>query len=102
MRATKALGFVALAVLLGGAWACGDDEETTTAAAAGPAGSGVGGGGAGNGAGGDGTGGTIFTTGSSTGAGGNISGCNPQSYTLKQSPPPEVYLVLDRSGSMLE
>ncbi len=31
-----------------------------------------------------------------------ISGCNPQSFVLKQAPPSEVYLVIDRSGSMAE
>lgn len=31
-----------------------------------------------------------------------ISGCNPQSFTLQQDPPAEVYLVVDRSGSMLK
>jgi len=31
-----------------------------------------------------------------------VQGCNPVSLTLAQSPPPEVYLVLDRSGSMIE
>jgi hypothetical protein len=29
-------------------------------------------------------------------------GCNPQSFTLEQAPPPAVLLVLDRSGSMTE
>lgn len=33
---------------------------------------------------------------------GRISGCNPKSFSLKQEPPSEVYLVVDRSGSMLE
>jgi len=31
-----------------------------------------------------------------------IQGCNPKTFTLKQAPPAEVYLVLDRSGSMLD
>jgi hypothetical protein len=31
---------------------------------------------------------------------GSGMGCNPQTVTLKQAPPPEVYLVVDRSGSM--
>ncbi len=31
-----------------------------------------------------------------------IKGCNPKSFSLKQSPPAEVFLVLDRSGSMIE
>ena len=30
-----------------------------------------------------------------------IQGCNPQNFTLQQAPPPEIYLVVDRSGSML-
>ena len=29
-----------------------------------------------------------------------LPGCKPQNFTLKQAPPAEVYLVLDRSGSM--
>ena len=32
----------------------------------------------------------------------SIKGCNPQTFSLKQSPPSEVFLVLDRSGSMAE
>ncbi len=31
-----------------------------------------------------------------------LSGCNPMSFTLKQAPAAEVYLVVDRSGSMAE
>lgn len=31
-----------------------------------------------------------------------IQGCDPKAFTLQQSPPAEVYLVIDRSGSMLE
>jgi hypothetical protein len=31
-----------------------------------------------------------------------IQGCNPQNFTLQQDPPPEIYLVVDRSGSMLD
>ncbi len=31
-----------------------------------------------------------------------IEGCNPENFTLQQAPPPEVMLVIDRSGSMLE
>ncbi len=31
-----------------------------------------------------------------------LPGCKPQNFTLKQAPPAEVYLVLDRSGSMSE
>lgn len=34
--------------------------------------------------------------------GGGISGCDPQTFTLLQAPPAEVYLVIDRSGSMNE
>ena len=40
------------------------------------------------------------TDGASTGEG--LEGCDPKSFTLKQSPPAEVYLVIDRSGSMAE
>jgi hypothetical protein len=31
-----------------------------------------------------------------------IQGCDPKAFTLQQSPPAEVYLVVDRSGSMKE
>ncbi|MBI5479765.1 MAG: VWA domain-containing protein [Deltaproteobacteria bacterium] len=31
-----------------------------------------------------------------------IQGCDPKAFTLQQSPPAEVYLVIDRSGSMKE
>jgi hypothetical protein len=31
-----------------------------------------------------------------------IQGCNPESFTLQQNPSPEIYLVVDRSGSMLD
>lgn len=31
-----------------------------------------------------------------------LKGCNPRTFTLEQAPPAEVYLVLDRSGSMSE
>jgi hypothetical protein len=31
-----------------------------------------------------------------------IQGCDPKAFTLQQSPPAEVYLVIDRSGSMVE
>jgi hypothetical protein len=35
-------------------------------------------------------------------SGGGLPGCDPQSFTLQQSPAPQVYLVIDRSGSMSE
>jgi von Willebrand factor type A domain len=31
-----------------------------------------------------------------------LKGCNPQTFTLEQAPPAEIYLTLDRSGSMSE
>lgn len=31
-----------------------------------------------------------------------MQGCDPQNFVLEQAPPPEVFLVVDRSGSMLE
>lgn len=34
--------------------------------------------------------------------GDGMVGCDPKNFTLKESPPAEVYLVIDRSGSMLE
>ncbi len=35
-------------------------------------------------------------------SGDGIKGCNPKTFSLKQSPPAEVFMVLDRSGSMVE
>ena len=31
-----------------------------------------------------------------------MQGCDPKDFILQQAPPPEVFLVIDRSGSMLE
>ncbi|MCD6499248.1 MAG: VWA domain-containing protein [Deltaproteobacteria bacterium] len=31
-----------------------------------------------------------------------IEGCDPKDFVLQQAPPPQVFLVVDRSGSMLE
>ena len=31
-----------------------------------------------------------------------MQGCDPQTFGLQQAPPPEVFLVVDRSGSMLD
>jgi len=51
-------------------------------------------------------GGTAADQGTVTGDGGPsrdaLKGCNPQTFTLKQAPPAEIYLALDRSGSMSE
>lgn len=44
--------------------------------------------------------GQIQPDGSKTDAG--IEGCDPQNFVLVQDPPPEVFLVVDRSGSMLD
>ncbi len=44
--------------------------------------------------------GTITIDGTTSGDG--ISGCDPQDFTLQQAPAAEVYMVIDRSGSMLE
>jgi hypothetical protein len=41
----------------------------------------------------------VFTDAGDTDA---LSGCDPQTFVLQQAPPSEVYLVLDRSGSMSE
>ena len=43
--------------------------------------------------------GTIWSDASRTDA---MQGCDPRSFELQQAPPAEVYLVVDRSGSMLE
>ncbi len=78
--------------------ACGDSSAT-----GGSTGNGTGG--AGNGTGtstnNGGTGGLGSTGSFMDGSTGTQMGCNPQTFTLEQAPPPEVYLVVDRSGSML-
>lgn len=75
---------------------CGDSGTT--------GGSGGSGGGGGSGANG-GSGGSGASGGSSgefmDNSSSNMMGCDPQTFTLEQAPPPEVYLVVDRSGSML-
>lgn len=90
------LGIGAALVLGGVFWAAcdgsGDTNGNTTATGAGGAGAttssstttGMGG----------------FILNGGNGQGGGINGCDPQSFTLQQAPPAEVYLVLDRSGSM--
>jgi hypothetical protein len=84
----------AVALLFG---ACSDDASGDGTSS----GNGGGGGGASGGSGGSGGDGgdPIVVTG---GSGGGISGCNPQTFELQQAPTPEVYLVIDRSGSMNE
>jgi hypothetical protein len=56
--------------------------------------------------GGEGNGALDGSTGKDLSMGGKRSdamqGCYPQSFTLQQAPPAEVYLVLDRSGSMAD
>lgn len=94
-KATGA-GLLCLAGLVGWLFAgCGADEDSSglpgTAAPTGVGGA---------------------TTGSATGvgglnlggsaSGGGIQGCDPETFTLQQAPPAEVYLVIDRSGSMNE
>lgn len=92
------------------AWlACGSADEPASATSGGTGGSA-----ATQSAGNGGTGGSNSTSSSSessgigggfiSGAGGSSSsgmkGCNPQNFVLQQAPPAEVYLVIDRSGSM--
>jgi hypothetical protein len=43
-----------------------------------------------------------FTWPDSSNTDGGMQGCDPQNFVLEQAPPPEVFLVVDRSGSMLE
>jgi hypothetical protein len=88
----------ALAASLVGALACGagadgtaSGSEAQTSASTSAAG----------GSGGSGSGGAAGTTASGfESSTGSAMGCDPQTITLKQAPPPEVVLVVDRSGSM--
>ena len=43
-----------------------------------------------------------FRVGDGLGKGDGLEGCDPKNFTLQQAPPAEVYLVIDRSGSMAE
>ena len=95
MRTRASVLGVLVAGLLGGIWsACSSDSGGNTggngATAAAGGGTGAGATGAGGGIGG-------FNLG---GQGGTISGCDPQNFTLQKAPSAEVYLVIDRSGSM--
>ncbi|MBI4705356.1 MAG: VWA domain-containing protein [Deltaproteobacteria bacterium] len=98
MDATKGGALVLAGALAGTLWAaCGGDggggDVGPTASSTSSAGTGGGGGTTTN----TGTGGGLeFDAGKSDGT----SGCNPQNFTLQQAPPAEVYLVIDRSGSM--
>lgn len=97
MRAVRA-GSVLLMMALAagvhlGCSAGNDDEGSSGSGASGSGGDGSGASGTGaSGEGGFGIGGA--------GQGGGVSGCMPQSFELQQAPPAEVYLVIDRSGSM--
>ena len=49
--------------------------------------------------------GSIHTDGTAVEAGNHeagIEGCDPKDFVLQQAPPPHVFLVVDKSGSMLE
>lgn len=43
-----------------------------------------------------------FRLGDGSSKGDGLEGCDPKNFTLQQAPPAEVYLVIDRSGSMAE
>jgi hypothetical protein len=93
------LATVATAAILGALWgACSSSETDTGTGANGTGAAAQGGSGASN-TGGDGIGGWDL---GGFGQGGGIEGCDPQSFTLQQAPAPQVYLVIDRSGSMNE
>ena len=93
----KAAGVVALSALamsgLGAACDATSEASSGTSSSDGAAGQGASGGTTS----GDGGG---LSLGGNMGTGGGIDGCDPQSFTLQQAPPAEVYLVIDRSGSM--
>ncbi len=85
------------ATMLGTLWMACDDGETGSTTSSGTGGNG---GTAGSTSGQGGDGGLIdFDSGSGSDG---VTGCNPQNFTLQQAPPAEVYLVIDRSGSMNE
>jgi len=103
-------GLLVVSCLLATSWmACGSSDTTSSSEAAtganGSGGSnagvtvttGDGGGGAPSTSSGLG-GGFATSVGGSSGAG--VEGCNPENFVLEQAPTPEVYLVIDRSGSM--
>jgi len=103
MRAAR-VGSVLLTMVLAGLVhvGCSDDEADggssgSGANGSGANGSGASGSGASSGTGANGDGG--FGIGG-TGQGGGIAGCSPKTFELQQGPPAEVYLVIDRSGSM--
>ncbi len=93
------------------AWSLGIGSlALVVAMACGPSSSGGGGGGDDGGVAGDGSstdgqmqqdGGGGQTDGTVTQDSG-MQGCNPKDFVLEKAPPPEVFLVVDRSGSMLE
>jgi hypothetical protein len=95
MNKTRSLGLIAVSAFCTLGWlACSASDDTN--------GNGNNGGGTGTGTGtgsSSGTGGDLGL-GGNTGQGGGIQGCDPQTFTLQQAPPAEVYLVIDRSGSM--
>ncbi len=97
MKTRRLVAFVVLTGLcvMGGATACGPSPGGSGAADSGTSGDG----GAGDAA--------VIVDGApgsdaSTTADSGMQGCNPQDFVLQKAPPPLVYLVVDRSGSMLE
>jgi von Willebrand factor type A domain len=96
-RATRTLIATAAALIGTVAWmACGGGDSGTDTTSSGSNSGGGNSGGAGSG----GEGGLAFTTGMGGMGGDGMEGCNPQTFTLQQAPAAEVYLVIDRSGSM--
>lgn len=80
-------------------WACGDDTGSGASTSEGGNGA-SGGGGAPSDGGSQNTAGSGFGNQSADG-GSTSTGCNPQTFSLEQAPAPEIYFVIDRSGSML-
>jgi hypothetical protein len=97
------MGILAVSAALGVVFAaCGEESGNVTTGGGTTQAGGNGGGPSGpggNGTGGD--GGTILN-GPGSGGQGAMQGCNPETFSLQQAPSPEMYLVIDRSGSMLE
>ncbi len=90
MHRASTLAFIGTCFLAATWTACGITDYAYQSSATTNASAGSGGGGADTGTGGG------FAASSSSG----MDGCNPESFVLEQAPAPEVYLVIDRSGSM--
>ncbi|MFP6686839.1 MAG: IgGFc-binding protein [Polyangiaceae bacterium] len=101
MHRASTLAFIGTCFLAATWTACGSDNATDQSSATNNSSAGSGGSSANSGSGGDGSGADNGTGGGfAASASSGMDGCNPESFVLEQAPAPEVYLVIDRSGSM--